>query len=67
MSRIEDDEPPIKTGVTSNAYRENWDRIFGEKEPKPLPATCEKCARAIDDININWNAPHEPVCVVCAR
>ncbi len=34
MSHIEDDEPPIKTGVTSNAYRDNWDRIFGEKAPK---------------------------------
>ena len=30
MSHIEDDEPPIKTGVTSNAYRDNWERVFGE-------------------------------------
>lgn len=30
MSRIVDDEPPIKTGVASQAYRANWDRMFGE-------------------------------------
>ena len=35
MSRIIDDDPPIKTGVASDAYRENWDRVFGE---------CSKCS-----------------------
>lgn len=32
MSRIVDDDPPIKTGAATQAYRDNYDRIFGEPE-----------------------------------
>jgi hypothetical protein len=31
MSRIVDDEPPIKTHPANQAYRDNYDRIFGKK------------------------------------
>ena len=34
MSRIVDDDPPVKTGASNQAYRDNYDRIFGEK-PDP--------------------------------
>lgn len=34
MSHIVDDEPPIKTHPANQAYRDNWDRIFGTKEPE---------------------------------
>lgn len=37
MSRIVDDEPPIKTHPANKAYRDNYDRIFGAK-PSPLAA-----------------------------
>lgn len=33
MSHMEDDDPPIRTHPASKEYRDNWDRIFGEKEP----------------------------------
>lgn len=80
MARYVDDDPPIKTHPASQEYRDNWDRVFGEKldeeikdvaaslaEPAlVVPDFCEKCDRRINDLNINWNAPREPVCVVCA-
>lgn len=31
MSNTYDEDPPIKTGPASQAYLDNWDRIFGEK------------------------------------
>jgi hypothetical protein len=34
MTRFVDDDPPIKTHPASKEYRDNWDRIFGEKEPE---------------------------------
>ncbi len=37
-----DDDPPIKTGVASKAYRDNFDRIFGEPEPTYPCAECGK-------------------------
>ena len=41
-----------------------------DRDPKPdnlpFPTTCAKCGRSISDYNINWNAPRDPVCVVCA-
>lgn len=36
--KIVDDEPSIKTGAASKEYRDNWDRVFGEKT----------CAEAVD-------------------
>ncbi len=36
MSHFEDDDPPIKTHAASKEYRDNFDRIFGEK-PTPFP------------------------------
>lgn len=39
MSRVVDDDPPIKTHAATDAYRDNWERIFGEKkteETKPV-------------------------------
>jgi hypothetical protein len=44
MSRIVDDEPPIKTGVASQAYKDGWERIFGEKETLAC-VTCGKEGR----------------------
>lgn len=35
--RTVDDDPPIKTRAATQAYRDNWDRIFGEKEPEAKP------------------------------
>lgn len=37
MSRIIDEDVvgPIKTHVATDAYREGWDRVFGEKSPIP--------------------------------
>lgn len=32
MPHMVDDDPPIKTGAASTAYRDNWERIFGEEE-----------------------------------
>ncbi len=41
MSRIVDDDPPIKSHPASKEYRDNFDRIFGEKEPEePVLETC---------------------------
>ena len=31
MSHMEDDDPPLKSHPASREYRENFDRIFGEK------------------------------------
>ena len=33
MSRIVDEDVLIKTRPTSQEYRDNWERIFGEKPP----------------------------------
>lgn len=32
MAHFEDDDPPIKTGASTKAFRDGWDRIFGEEE-----------------------------------
>jgi hypothetical protein len=32
MAHMVDDDPPIKTGAASKAYRDNFDRIFGEED-----------------------------------
>ena len=132
MRHTIDDEPPIKTGVSTQAYKDGWERTFGEKEPEPtceyptkadttlifmpshvdntgafcrnrgqteraaladhdacytcnefaeipepepapepvrntFPETCLTCGTNLDDISINWCAPYEPYCVVCAQ
>ncbi len=54
MSRMVDDEPPIKTHPASKEYRENWDRVFGERcECPKRPGTDDvvhkdNCADAIE-------------------
>lgn len=40
VSRIVDDEPPIKTHPANQAYRDNWDRIFGPKDEPELTTEC---------------------------
>lgn len=35
MSRMEDDDPPIKTHPASKAYLANWEATFGEPDPTP--------------------------------
>ena len=40
VAHFEDDEPPIKTHPASKEYRENYDRIFGEKKAPDRCATC---------------------------
>jgi hypothetical protein len=41
MSRIIDDDPPIKTRPANKAYRDNYDRIFRE-EPSLLDQSIAK-------------------------
>jgi hypothetical protein len=62
MSRIIDDDPPIKTGVASQAYKDNWDRIFGAKTPtKPdkveisWPCPCCGWGRSVSEIDCEAN------------
>lgn len=45
MSHMEDDGPPIKTHPASREYRENFDRIFGDRPPASvsLSWTCPCC------------------------
>lgn len=38
MSRMVDDDDPIKTRAASKEYRDNWDRTFGEKEDPRVAA-----------------------------
>lgn len=38
MTRIVDDDPPIKS-KTNQAYRDNWDRVFGEEKTADEPTT----------------------------
>lgn len=49
MSYTVDDDPPIKTGPASRAYRDNYDRIFGPP--------CEACSGTgcVVDPNIDLN------------
>lgn len=37
MSHIVDDEPPIKSHPANQAYRDNYDRIFGKKDECECP------------------------------
>ncbi len=48
MSRIVDDDPPIKTGAASQAYRDNFDRIFAE-EIDAANAAADKKERELDE------------------
>lgn len=52
MSHIVDDDPPIKTHAASQAYRDNWDRMFGQPE-EPVVITidhrCETCRALVPD------------------
>jgi hypothetical protein len=47
MAHMVDDDPPIKTGAASKAYRDNFDRIFGEEEKSeekpPQTYRCDGC------------------------
>ncbi len=66
MARIVDDEPPIKTHPANNAYRENYDRIFGEPEEKPAPTPAQVAVREYLDAGgepspIGWYGVITPV------
>lgn len=56
MSHFEDDDPPIKSHPASKEYRDNWDRIFGEKEPEEAddydtPAYWEREGRKLAELD----------------
>ena len=52
MSRIVDDEPPIKSHVANRAFRDNYDRIFGEPAVDvPSDALCEQIEKACDALD----------------
>mgnify|MGYP003575224062 CR=1 FL=1 len=53
MSHIQDDDPPIKTGVASKEYKENWERIFGDASGSSHDVEARQVAPAPD-------APAEP-------
>ncbi len=48
MTRIVDDDPPIKTGVSSKEYRDNWDRIFGDASGSSHDVEARRVAPAPD-------------------
>ncbi len=47
MSHMYDEDPPIKS-KTNQAYRDNFDRIFGEKEPEPMTFTVSQPSKHPD-------------------
>lgn len=56
MSYTVDDDPPIKTGPANKAYRDNWERIFGDGSKEPDPDEIEA--------KLTIQPPDEP-CDVC--
>jgi hypothetical protein len=63
MTRIVDDDPPIKTHPASKEYRDGWERMFGEKCPESVTEfetdpeggvtevtqlNCKHCGRPLD-------------------
>lgn len=61
MSRIVDDDPPIKTHAANQAYRDNWDRIFGEPEPERFVTVdhfCATCEALVADPDVHLAQGH---------
>lgn len=44
MSRMEDDDPPIKSHPASKEYRSNWEATFGEKTERRAQERPEECS-----------------------
>jgi hypothetical protein len=70
MSRIVDDDPPIKSHVANRAYRDNFDRIFGEPAPaedtydfhEPIPMRVETFCGICGEIGGCVCDDHDPAC-----
>lgn len=62
MSRIVDDDPPIKTHPANQAYRDNWEATFGEPEEPagkdPMPYGCGVCGEPVGCVCDD----HDPAC-----
>lgn len=62
-----DDDPPIKSHPASKEYRENWERMFGERPERralPRPVECSTCGAkdaspCDDDIHETTGKPIE--------
>lgn len=58
MSRIVDDEPPIKTHPASQAYRDNWERMFGKELDAAIEHAEKKEAATLRGYGAECTCPH---------